>query len=279
MFDLSIVNESKNRSFRFTNNNFVILENVDGFMPPNAEISISKGIGDGGRVAYSRIPERNIVLSGSILQSIAYIKDQLFHLCRIKDTVRVYYKSETKDCYIDGVIESININSFANPATFQISIICPLPLWQNNYLESSVIANVEDKFEFPYEFESDGKSYGELKALNEAIIYNRGDIDSGVTIRLTARGGAVETPRIDNFTTGQSMGLNISIADGETVEINTRVGEKTIRKGEDNIFKSLAVGSTWITVISGENYFVVDATEGVEYLQVEITYRQQYQGV
>ncbi len=58
-----------------------------------------------------------------------------------------------------------------------------------------------------------------------ASLYNTGDTPTPCTITLT---GMMENPIVTNVTTGEFISVKQTVADGETLEINTKYGEKSV---------------------------------------------------
>ena len=116
----------------------------------------------------------------------------------------------------------------------------------------------------------------------EKSVVNNSDIDIGALITLKADGN-VTNPIIYNTEDNTSFGLNVSMALGDEITINTRRKEKSVilttAEGvQSNLIGAIAAGSTWFQLVPGDNVFIVTGT-GSENLECTFTLINQYEGV
>ena len=104
----------------------------------------------GERYVSSRQQKRNIVLSIYVHEPVEANRINLYKYIKSKDWIRIYYKNNTRNVYIDGYVESFELNHFDQRQTAQVSIICPQP----NFIDmnTNVINNsgVVAMFSFPF---------------------------------------------------------------------------------------------------------------------------------
>ena len=114
------------------------------------------------------------------------------------------------------------------------------------------------------------------------MVLNDSDTETGVTIRLTASGDVVN-PIIYRRDTLESFGLNISMRDGDVIEINTRRGSKGVtlyRDGDQtNIINYISKNVVWFQLLPGDNQFTYTADSGDFSLAATFVYNPRYEGV
>lgn len=93
------------------------------------------------------------------------------------------------------------------------------------------------------------KNYGALMSPSSAQLLNTGNYPAYPRIVIT---GPVQTPRIENVTTGQFVQLNITLTSTQFIVIDMR--SKTVLL-QDSVSRrsTLVVGSTWWQVVPGAN--------------------------
>ena len=117
---------------------------------------------------------------------------------------------------------------------------------------------------------------------DEEDLINDGDVEIGLIITLKAR-GTLDTPIIYNTETNEYFRLNITMDEGDEVYINTKPKQKTVELTSNgavtNIIGQLASGSTWLTLVPGDNLFNATALTNPQYLDVTCTITDQFEGV
>ena len=115
----------------------------------------------------------------------------------------------------------------------------------------------------------------------ESII-NGGDMETGVLIRLNAVGNLVN-PKIYNTDTGEYMIINQEMQKGDEITINTRKKQKSVTMLRDgtvsNLIGKLQAGSTWFSLIPGDNLFAYEADEASDNLRCTFIVNDQFEGV
>lgn len=99
-----------------------------GLGPVNSNIVTTTVANYGGeQYVSSRKQKRNIVLTIYVRNQVEENRIKLYRYIRSHDWIRVYYKNGTRDVYIDGYVESAEVDLFTQTQTMQVSIICPQP--------------------------------------------------------------------------------------------------------------------------------------------------------
>lgn len=284
MFDLVLENE-KGQQIKLTNNNDYAITDMDGLNPPGASIVTSEtSLFDGAKFVSSKTETRQLDIAIAIQRNAEENRIALYNVVRTKQYIKVSYKNGRRDVFIEGYVSDFNIDYFAQTQEATISILCPEPYFKD---AEEIIAGVNliiAKFTFPFAIEATKKvTLGEYEEVLEANVVNNGDVESGMVIEIHAN-GEVKNPVIYNRETTEFFGLDIELEQGDSVYINTTVGQKSVQLFRDaeyiNIFNYIKQYSTWLQLAQGDNIFTYEADEDTtSNMDVTFTYRHLYQGV
>ena len=282
MFELSVQNE-RGEVLELSNNPDYDILAVYGLNPAPAAINTTPVSGiDGTRYNSARINERNVVISLNIRGDIEENRINLYKYFKVKKPIRIFYKNEHLNVYIDGYIETFENNLFQMLQQPQISIICPSPYWKAVNETEIDFDTVTDLFEFPFAIEAAGIPFSELGEV--AVTYfNAGNVETGGIITFTALADDVINPIFYNVTNNTFFGLTVTMQESDTIVINTQRGEKSvylIREGvRTSLLNNRTEGSTWITFEPGENEIRYSAAEGQSALNCVLSSVQLFEGV
>lgn len=277
-----IVQNKYGDQLELTHNPAYTVYNIEGLDPPDAQINTTHNAGYDGSVfnsAYEK--DRTITITMTIESPAEANRIALYRYLKTKFPVRLFYKNGTRDVYIDGFVQSMQIGFFQRKQVIQITIFCPKPNFSGAVSVVQEFYSVEALFEFPFEIE-EPIPFSEIVTGMEKSIINAGDLETGVTITIDAV-GTVENPKIYNVDDNTFMILSFNMQDGDTITIDTRQGEKSItlrRGGSDiNLIGHMQRNSTWFQLQPGDNVFTTAADTGAENMMVTFTVVDQYQGV
>lgn len=293
MFVLKVENESgKTIVLTQAEDRFQVV-NVEGLNPPNANIRRSEVAGmDGSKYASSKLEERNLVLTIRINGDVEVNRLTLYQFFRTKHWCRVYYRSDSRDVYIEGWMETVECDLFSMTETMQVSIVCPDPYFQSAEDIQTDISQILGAFEFPFAFGADGvidptdtdpaiefSTYTKDRITN---VHNSGADETGLTIRITA-GGTVVNPTIYNALTREFITIKITMQKNDVLTINTTKGQKSVMLLRNGVTSSqinkIARNSTWLALTSGDNLFIYEADSGSADMNIVFTHRTRYEGV
>ena len=282
MFTLAIENAKGNR-LRLTQNPNYSLVSVDGLNPAKASINTATNANfDGSTYKSSRLDNRNIVIMLAVEGAIEVNRIELYKFIKTKEKIKLYVTNATRDVYIEGYVESMTIGIFQQKQMVQISIICPNPYFANIDEERQSFSTVHALFEFPFSIEEAGIPFGEIVSDEEVNVQNHGDITTGMIIELIAY-GTVVNPAIYNTGTGKFMKLNVTMADGDVIQINTNKGEKAVLEISGgtitNALNKLDKTSTWLELEPVDNIMMFTATSGAINLQCVVYHDIMYEGM
>lgn len=284
MFVVIAENESGERLQLSQNINYDVVK-IDGLNPPSATLNTTAVAGyDGEQYNSGRVNTRNIVLTIVINPDIETNRLNLYKIFRTKQYIKLYFKNNSRNVFIDGRIETIECDYFAIRQTMQISMIC----FQPYFCEVDSYAILKHKtpmLEFPVEFLPEGIEFSTINDDPKIKVVNSGEVETGMFIILRAIGGDVHKPTIYNSRTSEKIELNVdTLSEGAEIRINTNKGERSIwlitelGYGE-NIINTLSRDSTWLQLNIGENVFEYTTYSGDENLEINIIYNNKYQGV
>lgn len=256
---------------------------VDGLPPPSATLNFSQMANfDGARFNSAQLPARNLVFTIKIYEPVEKNRISLYKYFPLKKSVRIYYENDTRSVFIDGYVETCEPNLFTMNETAQVSIICPDPYWKEQTETVLNFSNVISLFEFPFSIEEEGIEFSRINHLTTAIFEN-GEVESGMTIEFIANANQILNPRFINRTTGEYIGLNVDMNEGDIIRINTRRGEKSIvliRDGtQTNILNSRQSQSTFVQLVEGQNELSYECDHGAENLTVRVSAYRLFGGV
>lgn len=277
-----IVQNKYGEQLELTHNPAYTVYNIEGLDPPDAQINTTHNAGYDGSVfnsAYEK--DRTITITMTIESPAEANRIALYRYLKTKFPVRLFYRNGTRDVYIDGFVQSMQIGFFQRKQVIQITIFCPKPNFSGAVSVVQEFYSVEALFEFPFDIE-EPIPFSEIVTGMEKSIINAGDLETGVTITIDAV-GTVENPKIYNVDDNTFMILSFNMQDGDTITIDTRQGEKSItlrRGGSDiNLIGHMQRNSTWFQLQPGDNVFTTAADAGAENMMVTFTVVDQFQGV
>lgn len=267
-----------------THNPDYTVVSIDGLAPAAATINTAvMTTADGEFFNSSRVGTRNIVVLVKINGDIERNRLALYRYASPKSSIRFFFKNGSRNVYIDGYVETHEVNLFENGQAAQISIICPQPFFKSiedaNIEFSSIVPQF--KFSFGTNFNAPIPFSSVVSAVEKNIV-NDGDAETGVIIELHAA-GVVENPVIYDKDTREKFALTFTMNEGDVIRINTNTGEKSvilIRDGEEsNIINYSDMNNDWFKLRYGDNKFTYSCETGYEFLDVKMIFSNKFEGV
>ena len=187
MFTL-IAENKYGQQLELTNNDAYVITEIDGLDPPDATINTSKNANaDGSVFNSSYINDRQIIITMAINYPAEENRINLYKYFKTKMPITLYYENDTRDVYIDGYVQNMQIGFFDKKQIAQITIQCPKPLFNDVNDDTSQLSEVSDLFEFPFSIEQ-GKNLLNNTAqstTNNGITFTVND-DGSITVNGTA---------------------------------------------------------------------------------------------
>lgn len=276
----------------------LIIKSIEGLGPPEADINSNEvATIDGGMFTSARMQQRNIVIQLAMMFDplIEDARLRTYQYFPIKKPVHLEVVTDYRHAECDGYVESNEPDIFTDHETTQISIICPDPFFYELGGEAVAFAGTHPLFEFPFSNESLTENlieFGDIRDDNRAILYYKGDADTGVQIVIHVMNGTAENITVWNTDTREKIRIDttkikrltdITFSQGDDIEINTKIGSKSIRLLHDgkyyNIISCVNKDADWFQLTAGANTFTFVADSGDNNLIVTFYYRNAYGGI
>ena len=282
MYSLKVEND-RGDTLELTGNPNYTVYKIEGLTPPKASINTSSNATtDGDTVNSVRLENRNIVIYATVNSDVETNRINLYKYFPVKKNIKLYFSNDSREVYIEGRVELVECDLFTERQVAQISIICPKPYFKAVDNLVTMFSDVSSLFEFPFSISEDGIEFSAITANIRKSIINTGDVETGIVIKLFAK-GTVVNPVIYDVLKRTQFKLNFEMVAGDSIVINTNAGEKSIeliRAGVSrNILGNMAKNSTWFVLESGDNVFAYDAESGNSSLQLSFTTAILYSGV
>lgn len=238
---------------------------------------------DGSTYQGSTTTQRNIIITAQMDSNYRENRDLLYKTFKPKSTGTFNHTEDGETLTVDYKVESVEIDEKGIVRNIVISLICPDPFFKA--LDDTIVdmAAWESLFEFEHEFLDEGEPFAERVAeLIKEIPNDSAATNIGMTITFTAE-GPVTNPAIYHLESGDFVIVNTSMLPSDTIIITTETNNKSVylvRGGvETEINNLLDEDSEFMQLTHGVNTLKYDATVGIDYLNVRITYRFRYLGV
>lgn len=295
MRSVKCTNKTTGNSITFGEEGFApfFLATADGLYQSENNVYISDNtMTDGGTYQGSVAKVRNIVLyvmenpqSEDFVYNQAN-RDLLYSLFRKDEEGTLVYIENGEARKIDYYSEGVK-RANKGSRLFAISLICQNPKFKDNIDHTVSMANWVDGFEFIHEFVEEGEEFAYRSAVRLVNIVNdiaANNIGLTITIRAT---GNVTNPSITHVETEKSINVGstakpFSMVRGDVLVITTGINNKHIRLTRGGVTTEvneyMTENSDFIQLMFGDNNIAYDASEGEEYMVVDIKYAYEYEG-
>lgn len=281
MFTLKIENRFGD-VLELTHNKNYVVSSVEGLNPPKAKINFSDVVGMNGSLFNSSKTEmRNIVMTFLPQLPVEENRLALYKYAQTGQWCKIYYSNGSLEVQIEGYVETVEGSLFKRPQSVQISILCPQPYFEGLNEIVNDISSLLANFEFPFTIEAEGIEFSYINHDMLSTVVNYGDVETGLSIYITARGEVVNPVIYD--THGGKFAIDIVLSEGEQIVIDTKSGERSVKLisgvGEENIINKVQANPSWFTLYPGENIFSYDAKSGMDLMSIVFRHRTKYGGV
>lgn len=226
-----------------------------GLSPVDSNIITASVANYGGeRYVSSRQQKRNIVLTIYVCEPVEKNRINLYKYIRSHDWIRVYFKNGTRDVYIDGYVESFELDHFSQTQAAQVSIICPQPNFidintneafnsrsnKNFYLPFNTSVQADDGTELLYTGLGEGVlRFSSFLATPETKLSSQPTPNNPVDISgIGFLSGGVAYARLVLESNGKSVEANIPL--GEQVDnVNLIYGAESLVSEHNDIISNI----------------------------------------
>ena len=244
----------------------------------------------GESITNTSLEPRPVTIEGWIVAEseshMTTLKRKLNSFVNPQEPIDLFYSDYTIQFVPDETVK-YSINAAENNeifCKFQISGTCPNPLFADISETSSVFVTTEAAFHFPLTFSTSlsdgGVVFGKRTASLIATAVNEGTTSVGMRIVFKAS-GSVKNPKLINVDTQEEFLIDKTLVANEEIEINTNIGEKSI-KGRignanfTNYFMYKDIDSTWLQLDVGNNLFRYAADSGIDNLEVFVYFNNKH---
>lgn len=256
-----------------------------GLNPPKATINTNTtALLDGGMYNSAKLAMRSMNIAFAIEGPCEENRLNVYKVIQSKMPLRVYYKSDKLDIFIDGYVEDLDFSYFAQKVVATVSVLCPFPYFKGAQEVINELSAIIPKFHFAFASTSAKELVmGAIDTLTAVTVENDGNVEAGLTFELYAK-GTVKNPKVIDYGTSNFFAINITMQTGDLITVTTGQGNKTItllRDGvETNIFNLLDKNSTWLQLDINGSVFVYTVDEGqATDLEIDIKHYDLYEGV
>lgn len=167
---------------------------------------------------------------------------------------------------------------------FKIEGYCPDPLFSEQQDSKISAAATKGMFHFPLIISEEpnppgGVIFGLRQPSLIVSINNKGMVPIGMKIVFKAN-GTLKNPSLVNINTQKYFKINKTMTAGESIVIDTIIGEKkiegTLNGVTTNYFKYRDIDSEWLQLKVGDNLFLYNADTNIENLEVFIYFNNKY---
>lgn len=258
---------------------------VQGLNPPSATINTSQlSLMDGAKYNSSKMNMRTLNIAFAIEVEAAKNRTAIYKVLKSKQWIKCTYIGEYRQVYIEGYIQSIDVDYFGKKQVVTCSILCPSPYFREAQQIVNEMSLILSMFHFPFSSTAEPQIvFGVISSDSGINIDNESDVDCGLVIELYARSG-LENPKVYNYVTQEYIGVEIAMLTGDLITIDTQEGHKTAtltRNGvTTSIFNNVMQGSTWLQLPSEGATFVYEVGTGsAANLDVTFKHTNLFEGV
>lgn len=163
-----------------------------------------------------------------------------------------------------------------------LQFICTDPYIYDAASQKVDIALWIGTFEFALEIVEGGIEMGYRSPSLIVNANNDGQESTGMLIRFVAL-STVVNPKLFNVNTYEELKLNTTMLPGDVIEVSTYRGKRgaTLMRSntKSNVFSIIDLSSTFLQLEVGDNLFRYDAAEGLDFLEVSMTFTPRRIGV
>lgn len=278
-----------------------IIKSIEGLGPVKADVNLREMSNlDGAFFNSVRADKRNIIFNiiffnnFSFDQTIEDLRQLSYKYFPLKKNVKIEIETDKHTFQTYGYIESNEPNIFSNEEDTIISILCPKSYFTDTLPEIKSFSSIVPAFSFPFSnnnYTQPLLKMGDINLETLIGIYNKGDVETGVLIKIHFVGAATDIEIINNKTNGSifidttklEAITGSAIGSGDDIFISTVKGNKyaiILQNGNIyNILNSIIDGIEWFELEPGDNNFTYLAETGIENIQFSFIFDILYQGV
>lgn len=237
----------------------IMITSADGLFDACATANMSEIAGySGGTFISSSVPVRHggLTLHSSNIEDRPRIKRAF----RVEESGALFYQDEygkTKNLHC--ICTGCDIPPFQYDIEAQITLVTEDPFWKDAISVPTVMATLTPNWEYPLKIEGDaGIELSKIDPSLIAKVTNTGQLPTGCVFEIRALGN-LENPKLQDINTFKFIGAELSLAAGDVLLIDTRLGKKSLTKisgkVKKDVFNCLMEDSVFLQLAVGDNEF------------------------
>lgn len=244
-----------------------------------------------------KVEQRNIVITlvnNFTGEDGSDVRELLYKYFSVTDEIIFGVVSDRRNANIAAVVETDPLRMFAKNENTEISLICPKPYFVD--VEETLVqfSGTVSGFSFPFSNRSISANkinFGKELGYIERVVNYKGDVSTGISIKLHTIGPVSGTIHLYNVTYNKIFTIDLDAVEeisgpiefGDDIYINTRVGQKSMileRGGITyDILNARGIFTDWLRLYPGLNALSYKVDSGSDNLELEIRYNALYEGI
>lgn len=257
---------------------------IEGIATPEATINLTDlALIDGQKYNSAKTNTRTINLAFAIEYNAEPNRLNVYNVLRLKHPVRMIYKSELLNVFIDGYVQLVEISHFEMKQIVTVTLICPSPYFKAVDAMVADLAQNIRMFHFKFAITAENPvPLGVFRSVPMVTVENTGHADTGLIFDCTFT-GLVSGLTIIDYDTGEYFGVNGEYAADQHLIINTNKGEKSVffKWGSETIneFGKVEPGSTWFQISNTRTFTFAVQSGSISNVSIAISLYSLYEGV
>lgn len=259
---------------------------ITGLGPSGAHINMTNYARTDGAILNSKkLNPKTITITIILEGDVEAARQQVYNYFRTKEAARFYFANGSRDAYIDGWVQSVEVDLFSMSEQMILTLFCPDPYFQADEEITVSLRFQPKRFYFPFAIDQDDPvEFSVYDDQNRVVVENDSDTPTDFEAEAVFYQASSEIV-ISNLTTGQSIGVAYSFEQDDVLTICTKRKQKSVKLTRGGTVLSLVeymtAGSTFPEIVPGENEFnySVDGGDGDDNAEVSITYNRRYRGL
>lgn len=263
-----------------------LVTDITGLGPSSAHINTTDyAMLDGARLNSRKLNPRTITVTVCLQGDIEAARQQVYNYFRVKEAARFYFENGSRSAYIDGWVQSVEVDLFSMSEQMILTLYCPDPYFQADEQTTESLKFEPKLFYFPFAI-NEGEPVEFSSADPDKAVVALNDSDTPAEVEIEAVFYAnVEDLIIRNLTTDQWFEIEADMRYGDVLTITTGRKKKSVKLTRGSTTSSLmgnvVAGSTFLELAPGENELNYSSDFGASdgYVEVTITYHRRYRGL
>lgn len=279
-----IIYKSKGKSFEISPDSPAkLLEGgLAGFDCTELDVKISPYAAmDGGYPVRRRFAERELAISFEIPRDeSAALRRQLISMldpCEDGELIVDLFGEVKRITVIPCGEPKFDRPTLRSGTVVTLYFVAPSVFFSCDEKKTGSFRQILPLFTFPLNTTKEaGITAGLRMTSDSAVADNTGDVECGITVKVTAKGGSVVNPKV--YCGDKYIKTKLTLRDGDVLLIDTRKGNKNITLNGERCF-SFNRDSTFFSLPLGKSTVKVTADSGAEYISAQVEYMPLYYGV